>query len=222
MRRLVPYLGGRPAGIPVWLCWCHTRAARWAAATRPRGPASRGHYARTHDRGAVIVAAGARHPGDAQRTARAWLRHRPAHRARRRAGPDLAHPPSGRLPVAQPAPGRRADHPRRRRIRPRPAADHLHGHRPGAAGRGALAGHARGACPRRPHPTASQAGAPRPRGTHPADLLQRQRAVLEPIAAAIKAERPRGKGFDATLLAWRRANAAATLDFLNDILQPGH
>ena len=59
-------------------------------------------------------------------------------------------------------------------------------------------------------------------GRDPTDLLRRQRAVLEPIAAAIKAERPRGKGFDATLLAWRRANAAATLDFLDDILQPGH
>ena len=32
-------------------------------------------------------------------------------------------------------------------------------------------------------------------------------------------ERPQGEGFDATLLAWRRANAAATLDFLDDIIQ---
>ena len=59
-------------------------------------------------------------------------------------------------------------------------------------------------------------------GRDPTDLLRRQRAVLEPIAAAIKAERPQGKGFDATLLAWRRANAAATLAFLDDIIQPGH
>jgi PadR family transcriptional regulator AphA len=57
-------------------------------------------------------------------------------------------------------------------------------------------------------------------GRDPTDLLRRQRAVLEPIAAAIKAERPHGKGFDTTLLAWRRANAAATLDFLDDIIQP--
>src|SRR5205814_6790526 len=97
--RLVPYLGGS-----------------LAVSTRPRWAGSLGHYARTHDRGAVIVAGRARHPGDAQRAARAWLRHRPAHRARRGAGPDLAHSPSGRLPVARPAPGRRADHPRRRRI----------------------------------------------------------------------------------------------------------
>ena len=59
-------------------------------------------------------------------------------------------------------------------------------------------------------------------GRDPTDLLRRQRAVLEPIATAIKAERPQGKGFDATLLAWRRANAAATLDFLDDIIPPGH
>ena len=42
------------------------------------------------------------------------------------------------------------------------------------------------------------------------------------MAGLLKAERPQGKGFDATLLAWRRANAAATLDFLDDIIQPGH
>src|SRR5215470_12368493 len=104
------------------------------------GPSGRGQYARTHDRGAIIAAGRAGHPGDTQPAARAWLRHRPAHRARRRAGPDLAHPPASRLPVDRPAPGRRADHPRRDRVGPRPAADHLHGHRGGAAGRGTLAG----------------------------------------------------------------------------------
>src|SRR5882672_627340 len=46
------------------------------------------------------------HSFPTRRSSDLWLRHRPAHRARRRAGPDLAHPPSGRLPVAQPAPGR--------------------------------------------------------------------------------------------------------------------
>ena len=46
---------------------------------------------------------------------------------------------------------------------------------------------------------------------------RRQRAALEPIAEAIKAERPQRQGFDATLLAWRRATTAATLDFLDDI-----
>ncbi len=58
-------------------------------------------------------------------------------------------------------------------------------------------------------------------GRDPTGLLQRQKATLEPIAEAIKAERPQRKGFDATLLAWRRATTAATLDFLEDITQPG-
>ena len=54
-------------------------------------------------------------------------------------------------------------------------------------------------------------------GRDPTDLIRRQRAALEPIAEAIKAERPERLGFDATLLAWRRATTAATLDFLDDI-----
>jgi DNA-binding PadR family transcriptional regulator len=59
-------------------------------------------------------------------------------------------------------------------------------------------------------------------GRDPADLLKRQRAVLEPIAAAITAEQQsQPAGFDATLLAWRRATATATLEFLDDITQPG-
>ncbi len=58
-------------------------------------------------------------------------------------------------------------------------------------------------------------------GRDPTDLLRRQKATLEPIAEAIKAERPQRKGFDATLLAWRRATTAATLDFLDAITQPG-
>jgi PadR family transcriptional regulator AphA len=57
-------------------------------------------------------------------------------------------------------------------------------------------------------------------GRDPADLLVLQKAVLAPIAAAIMAERSEGKGFDATLLAWRQANAAAALSFLDDIIPP--
>ena len=53
----------------------------------------------------------------------------------------------------------------------------------------------------------------------PADLLRRQRAVLEPIAEAIETGPPAGGGFDATLLAWRRATAAAALEFLDTIAQ---
>ena len=54
-------------------------------------------------------------------------------------------------------------------------------------------------------------------GWDPADLLQRQRAVLEPIAQAIEAQRAELEGFDAVLLAWRRATAAAALGFLDDV-----
>jgi PadR family transcriptional regulator AphA len=57
-------------------------------------------------------------------------------------------------------------------------------------------------------------------GCDPAGLLSRQRATLEPIAQAIKAERPPRKGFDATLLAWRRATTAATMNFLDDVSKP--
>jgi PadR family transcriptional regulator AphA len=56
-------------------------------------------------------------------------------------------------------------------------------------------------------------------GTDPADLLRRQQAVLEPIARAIEAGQPPPGGFDATLLAWRRATAAAALEFLDTIVQ---
>jgi PadR family transcriptional regulator AphA len=58
-------------------------------------------------------------------------------------------------------------------------------------------------------------------GTDPIGLLQRQKAILQPIVSAISAERPERKGFDATLLAWRRASAAAALSFLDDITHSG-
>jgi DNA-binding PadR family transcriptional regulator len=54
-------------------------------------------------------------------------------------------------------------------------------------------------------------------GSDPTGLIERQKAALEPIAQAINAERPRSPGFDATLLAWRRATTAATLGFLDDL-----
>ena len=56
-------------------------------------------------------------------------------------------------------------------------------------------------------------------GRDPTDLLRRQKVILEPIAEAVRSERPQGKGFDATLLTWRRATAAATMNFLEDILR---
>jgi DNA-binding PadR family transcriptional regulator len=52
-------------------------------------------------------------------------------------------------------------------------------------------------------------------GDDPKDLLRRQREVLEPIARAIEARHAQGGGFDATLLAWRRASAVAALEFLD-------
>jgi DNA-binding PadR family transcriptional regulator len=51
-------------------------------------------------------------------------------------------------------------------------------------------------------------------GDDPADLLSRQRETLEPIVRAIEATSVRDGGFDATLLAWRKANALAALGFL--------
>jgi PadR family transcriptional regulator AphA len=54
-------------------------------------------------------------------------------------------------------------------------------------------------------------------GGDPSGLLERQKAALEPIAQAIKAERPGSDSFDATLLAWRRATTAATLSFLDEL-----
>jgi PadR family transcriptional regulator AphA len=54
-------------------------------------------------------------------------------------------------------------------------------------------------------------------GADPSDLVRRQRAVLEPIARAIETGPAPCEGFDATLLAWRRATAAAALNFLDAI-----
>jgi DNA-binding PadR family transcriptional regulator len=57
-------------------------------------------------------------------------------------------------------------------------------------------------------------------GGDPTDLLRGQRAVLEPIAKAIEDQRAQVDGFDAVLLAWRRATAAAALDFLDTVAEP--
>jgi PadR family transcriptional regulator AphA len=57
-------------------------------------------------------------------------------------------------------------------------------------------------------------------GRDPTDLLRRQRVILEPIAEAVRTERQR-KGFEATLLAWRRATATAAMSFIDEVLGPG-
>jgi DNA-binding PadR family transcriptional regulator len=51
----------------------------------------------------------------------------------------------------------------------------------------------------------------------PADLIQRQRAILEPITYAIDASPPPDGSFDAVLHAWRRTTATAALEFLDAI-----
>jgi PadR family transcriptional regulator AphA len=58
-------------------------------------------------------------------------------------------------------------------------------------------------------------------GEDPADLLRAQRAVLEPLVGAIESRRADSQGFDATLLAWRRATAVAALAFI-DIIAPAN
>jgi DNA-binding PadR family transcriptional regulator len=56
------------------------------------------------------------------------------------------------------------------------------------------------------------------RDVDPGELLNRQRAALEPIADAITAERAACTGFDAVLLAWRQAGTTAAMAFLDDVL----
>jgi PadR family transcriptional regulator AphA len=52
----------------------------------------------------------------------------------------------------------------------------------------------------------------------PCDLLQRQRAQLVPIAAALAAEAHTATGFDHTLALWRHESVSATLRFVDDLL----
>jgi DNA-binding PadR family transcriptional regulator len=54
------------------------------------------------------------------------------------------------------------------------------------------------------------------RGSDASGLIQRQRATLEPIAQAIADDSPQDS-FERILLAWRHANAAAAITFLNEV-----
>ena len=61
-------------------------------------------------------------------------------------------------------------------------------------------------------------------GENPMPLLRAQRLLLEPLVTALEERRALSSGFDATLLAWRRANAVAALDFIDTIMpvKSGH
>lgn len=55
------------------------------------------------------------------------------------------------------------------------------------------------------------------RGGDPSALVARQKTVIRPIVQAVQAEAAEQAGFERTLLAWRRASAAATSRFLDEI-----
>jgi DNA-binding PadR family transcriptional regulator len=59
------------------------------------------------------------------------------------------------------------------------------------------------------------------RQINPAALIYAQRALLEPLVAALAARLDRQQGFEAVLASWRHANAEAALRFLSDIAEPG-
>lgn len=56
------------------------------------------------------------------------------------------------------------------------------------------------------------------RGMDPGGLLRGQRAVLEPMVAALLTERDEREGFDSVLVAWRQVSAGAALRFVTDLL----
>lgn len=55
------------------------------------------------------------------------------------------------------------------------------------------------------------------RGLPRASLVAAQRTALEPVLAAVAAERELADGFDAVLLSWRHGNVAAAMRFLEEI-----
>ncbi|MFP5019336.1 PadR family transcriptional regulator [Pseudonocardia phyllosphaerae] len=58
------------------------------------------------------------------------------------------------------------------------------------------------------------------RGTDPSPLVAGQRAVLEPIVAALRVEQDGADEFDRALVAWRRTSAEAALTFLDELAPP--
>jgi DNA-binding PadR family transcriptional regulator len=59
-------------------------------------------------------------------------------------------------------------------------------------------------------------------GADPAPLLTAQRAVFEPLVAALEARHDAGHGFDRTLLRWRLESGRAALRFLDACAQARH
>ena len=55
------------------------------------------------------------------------------------------------------------------------------------------------------------------RGADPSELLARQRAVLEPLAASLDDGSRSGEGFDRVLALWRLESVRAALRFLDDL-----
>lgn len=58
-------------------------------------------------------------------------------------------------------------------------------------------------------------------GDDPAELLRRQRTILEPIAGALAERQAGSDGFDAVLVAWRQSTVQAALSFLDAVTPPG-
>ena len=169
---------------------------------------------RTASRDAAAGMAGARDP---QPAAGPRLRGRAADRGRRRPRPGWQIPKA----VVYRAIGRLLDAglivPGGHRARPRPAAHGLQrgGRRPrGRRPLAARAGRARQGDPLdccSSSPCSTGRARTRPR------CLRAQRAVLEPMSRRSSPAARAARGFDSTLLAWRRASAVAALDFLDAI-----
>jgi len=163
-------------------------------------------YPRAHDRRAARdVAAGMAGAHDPPPAVGARLRGRAADRGGRRPWPGMADPEGGRLPLDRP-PARRG------LIVPEGTEPGLGPQRTVYSATAA----GREAADRWLHAPVEHVRDIRSElllklalldraGENPADLLRAQRAVLEPIVEAIESRRARSAGFDATLLAWRRA-----------------
>ena len=230
-----PVLGERQLGVGVQVAVERGQVQSGRSATRsPSGAASQAHHTPAAasvvscERPAV-AAAGAAPPDGAGRVGGARpadpaagprLRGRPADRARGQPGPDLAGAEGGGLPGHRPAGRGPAHPPRGDRARVRPAAHRLRRYRPGPRLRRPLAGAAGPARARLPLRAAAQAGAARPGGRRPGGAAAGSAGRAGAAGRGDRVAPGRSQSFDATILAWRRANAVAALQFL-DAITPG-